>query len=107
MTNDSNLEPKVEPRTTWRLQSLKPATEAIQWGIAGGIYTVAKAGSQRLRGTDDWKNATVGGAVAGTAYALVDPTTRYDRRLVLKSTISGAFIALAGEVLHHIVKSYK
>ncbi|GAU17336.1 hypothetical protein TSUD_110530 [Trifolium subterraneum] len=39
--------------------------EGAYWGAIAGVYVGAEYGVERIRGTRDWKNAMIGGAVTG------------------------------------------
>ncbi|KAH9302508.1 hypothetical protein KI387_014091, partial [Taxus chinensis] len=67
--------------------------QAVQWGMVAGVYSGMKYGMQEARGVRDWKNAMVGGAVAGAALSLTEPNPRHDR--VVQAAITGGAIATA------------
>ncbi|GLJ22179.1 hypothetical protein SUGI_0416730 [Cryptomeria japonica] len=74
--------------------------QSLQWGLAAGVYSGAKFGLQEARGVRDWKNAVVGGALAGAALSLTEPNPRHDR--VMQAAITGAAVATAAELLRNL-----
>jgi hypothetical protein len=106
MFDHLNAKPKAISCIPWQLQSVRASHEALHYGVAGGVYTVVKAGSQRLRGVDDWKNAIIGGAVAGAVYGIMDSRSKNDYKKLLHHTVSGACIAIGGEILTNFANFY-
>ncbi|KAH7291133.1 hypothetical protein KP509_29G001900 [Ceratopteris richardii] len=89
-TNKHSLENSVQ----------RVGKEAMQWGLVAGAYSGVTYAMQEARGTHDWKNALLGGALTGAAVSLTDSNVNQDR--VLKGAITGAAIATAAEILRNL-----
>lgn len=74
--------------------------EAVQWGLVAGVYSGMTYAVQEARGTHDWKNALLGGALAGAALSLTEPNPRRDR--IVGGAITGGAIATAAEFLRNL-----
>jgi len=74
--------------------------QSLQWGLVAGVYSGTKYGMQEVRGVRDWKNALVGGAVAGAALSLTETNPRHDR--VMQAAMTGAALATAAELLRNL-----
>ncbi|KAJ0084185.1 hypothetical protein Patl1_30916 [Pistacia atlantica] len=68
-------------------------------GTVGGVYVGMEYGAERLRGTKDWKNAMVGGALTG---ALISAATNKSKDKVVIDAITGGAIATAAEFLSYL-----
>ncbi|XP_043701236.1 outer envelope pore protein 16, chloroplastic-like [Telopea speciosissima] len=77
----------------------KMCKEAAYWGTIAGVYVGMEYGMERVRGTRDWKNAMLGGAITG---ALISAATDNGKDKVVLSAISGAAIATAAEFLSYL-----
>ncbi|KAI5074813.1 hypothetical protein GOP47_0010774 [Adiantum capillus-veneris] len=89
-TNKHSLENMVQ----------RAGKEAVQWGLVAGVYSGMTYAMQEARGTHDWKNALLGGALTGAAFSLTESNVKQDS--VLRGAITGAAIATASEFLRHI-----
>ncbi|KAJ7537693.1 hypothetical protein O6H91_11G017400 [Diphasiastrum complanatum] len=75
--------------------------EAVQWGLAAGVYSGMTYGMREARGgVHDWKNALVGGALTGAALSLTEGNPRHDR--VICGAITGGAVAVAAEFLRNL-----
>lgn len=74
--------------------------EALQWGLAAGVYTGVTYSMQEARGISDWRNPLVGGAITGAALSLTETDPRLDR--VVQSAVTGSAIASAAEFLRNL-----
>ncbi|OVA05916.1 Mitochondrial inner membrane translocase subunit Tim17/Tim22/Tim23/peroxisomal protein PMP24 [Macleaya cordata] len=66
------------------------------WTVAG-VYVGMEYGMERIRGTRDWKNAMLGGAVTG---ALVSAASNNNREKIVMDAIAGGAIATAAEFIN-------
>eukprot|EP01018_Ginkgo_biloba_P033016 Gb_27744 [translate_table: standard] len=89
-TNKKSLENMVQ----------RMGKETVQWGLVAGLYSGMTYGLREARGVHDWKNALVGGALAGAALSLTEPNPRHDR--VVQAAITGGAIATAAEFLRNL-----
>ncbi|KAL8496901.1 hypothetical protein ACS0TY_020544 [Phlomoides rotata] len=74
--------------------------EGAYWGTVAGLYVGMEYGVEKVRGTRDWKNAMIGGALTG---ALVSAASNNNRDKIVMDAISGGAIATAAEFLNHLV----
>ncbi|KAG5566903.1 hypothetical protein RHGRI_002452 [Rhododendron griersonianum] len=82
------------------LQKLKKmCKEGAYWGTVAGVYVGMEYGMGRVRGTRDWKNATLGGALTG---ALVSAASNNNRDKIVVDAITGGAIATAAEFLNYL-----
>ncbi|KAI8573873.1 hypothetical protein RHMOL_Rhmol01G0309200 [Rhododendron molle] len=82
------------------LQKLKKmCKEGAYWGTVAGVYVGMEYGMGRVRGTRDWKNATLGGALTG---ALVSAASNNSRDKIVMDAITGGAIATAAEFLNYL-----
>ncbi|XP_042512110.1 outer envelope pore protein 16, chloroplastic-like [Macadamia integrifolia] len=77
----------------------KMCKEGAYWGTIAGLYVGMEYGMQRIRGTRDWKNAMLGGAVTG---AVVSAASNNGRDKFMVDAITGAAIATAAEFLNYL-----
>ncbi|XP_043689834.1 outer envelope pore protein 16, chloroplastic-like [Telopea speciosissima] len=77
----------------------KMCKEGAYWGTIAGVYVGMEYGVERIRGTRDWKNAMLGGAVSG---ALISAASNSSRDKVVVDAITGAAIATAAEFLNYL-----
>ncbi|VFQ76689.1 unnamed protein product [Cuscuta campestris] len=77
----------------------KMCREGAYWGTVAGVYAGMEYGVERIRGERDWKNAMVGGALAG---ALISAASSNNREKIVMDAITGGAIATAAEFLNHI-----
>ncbi|XP_068642338.1 outer envelope pore protein 16, chloroplastic [Aristolochia californica] len=73
--------------------------EGAYWGTVAGVYVGMEYGMERIRGTSDWKNAMIGGAITG---ALISAATNKNRDKVVVDAITGGAIATAAEFLNYL-----
>ncbi|KAI5322006.1 PREDICTED: outer [Prunus dulcis] len=77
----------------------KMCKEGAYWGTVAGVYVGAEYGLERVRGTRDWKNAMMGGALTG---ALVSAATNKGKDKVIVDAITGGAIATAVEFINYL-----
>ncbi|KAL6979190.1 Outer envelope pore protein 16, chloroplastic [Sarracenia purpurea var. burkii] len=77
----------------------KMCKEGAYWGTIAGVYVGMEYGMERIRGTRDWKNAMLGGALTG---ALVSAACNNNRDKIVMDTITGGAVATAAEFLNYI-----
>ncbi|XP_024028082.1 outer envelope pore protein 16, chloroplastic [Morus notabilis] len=77
----------------------KMCKEGAYWGTVAGLYVGMEYGIGRIRGTRDWKNAMIGGAVTG---ALVSIATQNNKDKVLTDAITGSAVATAAEFINYL-----
>ncbi|KAB8091461.1 hypothetical protein EE612_016945 [Oryza sativa] len=74
--------------------------ESLQWGLAAGLHSGLTYGLTEARGTHDWKNSVVAGALTGAAVALTSDRASHER--VVQCAIAGAALSTAANVLSGI-----
>ncbi|CAH9120493.1 unnamed protein product [Cuscuta epithymum] len=74
--------------------------ESMQWGFAAGMYSGITYGLREVRGTHDWRNSAVAGAITGAALALTAKDHSHEQ--VIQCAITGAAISTAANVLRGI-----
>ncbi|KAH7862326.1 hypothetical protein Vadar_003125 [Vaccinium darrowii] len=77
----------------------KMCKEGAYWGTVAGVYVGMEYGMARVRGTRDWKNAMLGGALTG---ALVSAASNSNRDKIVMDAIAGGAIATAAEILNSL-----
>ncbi|KAG0496368.1 hypothetical protein HPP92_000903 [Vanilla planifolia] len=75
--------------------------ESFQWGLVAGVYSGLTYGLKEARGTHDWKNSAVAGAITGAALALTLEDTSHEQ--VVQCAITGAAISSAANLLSGIL----
>ncbi|KAF7042372.1 hypothetical protein CFC21_052002 [Triticum aestivum] len=75
--------------------------ESFQWGLAAGMHSGLTYGLAEVRGTHDWKNSALAGAVTGAAVALTSDNASHEQ--VVQCAITGAALSAAANVLSDIV----
>ncbi|BAF11798.1 outer envelope pore protein 16-2, chloroplastic [Oryza sativa Japonica Group] len=75
--------------------------ESLQWGLAAGLHSGLTYGLTEARGTHDWKNSVVAGALTGAAVALTSDRASHER--VVQCAIAGAALSTAANVLSGIL----
>ncbi|KMZ68286.1 Outer envelope pore protein 16, chloroplastic [Zostera marina] len=73
--------------------------EGAYWGSIAGVYVGMEYGVERIRGTRDWKNAMIGGAITG---GLVSISTGKSKDAVFIDAITGAAIATAADFINQL-----
>lgn len=73
--------------------------EAAYWGTVAGVYVGMEYGAERIRGTRDWKNAMLGGALTG---AIMSSACKNSRDKIVVGAITGGAIATAAEFLNYL-----
>ncbi|XP_068657826.1 outer envelope pore protein 16-2, chloroplastic-like [Aristolochia californica] len=71
--------------------------EAIQWGLAAGMYSGLTYGLRDARGAHDWKNSAVAGAITGAALALTAEDASHEQ--IVQCAITGAALSTAANLL--------
>jgi len=74
--------------------------ESLQWGLAAGMYSGLTYGLKEARGTHDWKNSAMAGAITGAALALTSDDSSHEQ--IVQSAITGAAISTAANLLKGI-----
>ncbi|KAL3850675.1 hypothetical protein ACJIZ3_012557 [Penstemon smallii] len=77
----------------------KMCKEGAYWGAVAGLYVGMEYGAERIRGTRDWKNAMVGGALTG---AIVSAASKNKGDKIVADAIAGGAIATAAEFLSYL-----
>ncbi|KAJ1255416.1 hypothetical protein BS78_K241000 [Paspalum vaginatum] len=78
--------------------------EGAYWGTAAGVYVATESVVEEMRGCTDWKNAVIGGALAGALMSAAASAVRNDDvrsrgSKVVKDAIAGAAITAAAEFI--------
>ncbi|XP_073062140.1 outer envelope pore protein 16, chloroplastic [Primulina eburnea] len=73
--------------------------EGASWGAVAGVYVGMEYGVERVRGTKDWKNALISGAVTG---ALLSAASNRNRDKIVFDAIAGGAVATAAEFLNYL-----
>lgn len=81
------------------LQLKKMCKEGAYWGTVAGVYAGMEYGTERIRGTRDWKNAMIGGALTG---ALISAASNNNRDKIVMDAITGGAVATAAEFLNYL-----
>ncbi|GMY27894.1 outer envelope pore protein 16-2, chloroplastic [Fagus crenata] len=71
--------------------------ESLQWGLAAGVYSGLTYGLKEARGSHDWKNSAVAGAITGMALALTSEDSSHEQ--IVQCAITGAAISTAANLL--------
>lgn len=74
--------------------------ESLQWGLAAGVHSGLTYGLAGVRGTHDWRNSAVAGAITGAAVALTSEHASHEQ--VVQCAITGAALSTAANVLSGI-----
>ncbi|XP_072959121.1 outer envelope pore protein 16-2, chloroplastic-like [Typha angustifolia] len=74
--------------------------EAFQWGMAAGVYSGLTYGLREVRGSYDWKNSAVAGAITGATLALASDDASHEQ--VAQCAITGAALSTAANLLSGI-----
>ncbi|KAI3772335.1 hypothetical protein L6452_03518 [Arctium lappa] len=77
----------------------KMCKEGAYWGAVAGVYVGMEYGIERVRGTRDWKNAMIGGALTG---ALVSAVSSSKGDKIITDAITGGAIATAAEFINYL-----
>ncbi|KAK4764080.1 hypothetical protein SAY87_013518 [Trapa incisa] len=77
----------------------KMCKEGAYWGTAAGLYAGIEYGAVKVRGTRDWKNAMIGGAMTGL---VISAASSHDKDKVIMDAITGGAIATAAEFLNYL-----
>ncbi|KAJ7947645.1 outer envelope pore protein 16, chloroplastic [Quillaja saponaria] len=77
----------------------KMCKEGAYWGTVAGVYVGMEYGVERIRGSRDWKNAMIGGAMTG---ALISAATSNDKDRIMIDAITGGAVATAAEFLNYL-----
>ncbi|XP_038893818.1 outer envelope pore protein 16, chloroplastic [Benincasa hispida] len=77
----------------------KMCKEGAYWGTVAGVYVGMEYGVERVRGTRDWKNAMIGGALTG---ALVSAASNNNRDKIVIDAITGGAVATAAEFINYL-----
>ncbi|XAR57015.1 hypothetical protein NMG60_11025013 [Bertholletia excelsa] len=71
--------------------------ESLQWGLAAGMYSGLTYGLKEARGTHDWKNSAMAGAITGVVLSLTSEESSHEQ--IVQSAITGAAISTAANLL--------
>ncbi|XP_024967183.1 outer envelope pore protein 16, chloroplastic [Cynara cardunculus var. scolymus] len=77
----------------------KMCKEGAYWGTVAGVYVGMEYGIERVRGTRDWKNAMIGGALTG---ALISAVSSNKGDKIITDAITGGAVATAAEFLNYL-----
>ncbi|KAJ0567034.1 hypothetical protein HanIR_Chr06g0280191 [Helianthus annuus] len=77
----------------------KMCKEGAYWGTIAGVYVGMEYGVERVRGTRDWKNAMIGGALTG---ALVSAVGNNKGDKIIMDAITGGAVATAAEFISYL-----
>ncbi|CAK7331546.1 unnamed protein product [Dovyalis caffra] len=77
----------------------KMCKEGAYWGTVAGMYVGMEYGMERIRGTRDWKNAMLGGALTG---ALISAASNKHKDTVVMDAIAGGAIATAATFINYL-----
>ncbi|XP_010521840.1 PREDICTED: outer envelope pore protein 16, chloroplastic [Tarenaya hassleriana] len=72
--------------------------EGAYWGSIAGVYMGTEYGVECIRGTRDWKNAMIAGALTG---AIVTAASNKGKDKVVVNAITGGALATASQFLHY------
>ncbi|KAJ6964272.1 mitochondrial import inner membrane translocase subunit Tim17/Tim22/Tim23 family protein [Populus alba x Populus x berolinensis] len=78
----------------------KMCKEGAYWGTVAGMYVGMEYGMERIRGTHDWKNAMLGGALTG---ALMSAASNKNKDNIVIDAIAGGAIATASTFLNYLI----
>ncbi|KAF8725651.1 hypothetical protein HU200_020194 [Digitaria exilis] len=86
-------------------RSVSASTSMIgRTSTAAGVYVAMESTVEEIRGRTDWKNAVIGGALAGAVMSAATAGRRSHRDKVVKDAIAGAAIAAAVEFIGHRIR---
>ncbi|GLT67056.1 hypothetical protein SLA2020_393900 [Shorea laevis] len=77
----------------------KMCKEGAYWGTVAGVYVGMEYGVERARGTSDWKNAMIGGAITG---ALISAASNKSKDKVVIDAITGGALATASKFVNYL-----
>ncbi|KAK4780205.1 hypothetical protein SAY87_016311 [Trapa incisa] len=77
----------------------KMCKEGAYWGTVAGVYAGMERGVQRIRGTRDWKNAMIGGAMTGL---VISAASNNNKNFIIVDAITGGAIATAAEFINYL-----
>ncbi|XP_062084957.1 outer envelope pore protein 16, chloroplastic [Humulus lupulus] len=77
----------------------KMCKEGAYWGTVAGVYVGMDYGIERVRGTRDWKNAMMAGALTGAVASLAN---NQDKDKIFINAITGGAIATASEFINYL-----
>ncbi|GAA0152995.1 amino acid transporter [Lithospermum erythrorhizon] len=77
----------------------KMCKEGAYWGTVAGLYVGMEYGMERIRGTRDWKNAMIGGALTG---AIVSAASSKSGDKIVMDAIAGGAVATAAEFINYL-----
>ncbi|KAI3679871.1 hypothetical protein L2E82_50851 [Cichorium intybus] len=77
----------------------KMCKEGAYWGTVAGLYVGLEYGVGRARGTRDWKNAMIGGALTG---AIVSAASSNKGDKIVMDAITGGAVATAAEFINYL-----
>ncbi|XP_074270522.1 outer envelope pore protein 16, chloroplastic [Silene latifolia] len=77
----------------------KMCKEGAYWGAIAGTYVGMEYGVAKIRGTYDYKNAMIGGALTG---ALVSVVSKSKGDKIVVDAITGGAIATAVELINYL-----
>ncbi|KAI3514142.1 hypothetical protein L1887_12461 [Cichorium endivia] len=77
----------------------KMCKEGAYWGTVAGLYVGLEYGVERARGTRDWKNAMIGGALTG---AIVSAASSNKGDKIVMDAITGGAVATAAEFINYL-----
>lgn len=87
-------------KTSLEAMVMSTGKESFQWGLTAGIYSGVTYGLQEARGSHDWTNSAIAGAVTGAALALTSDDYSHDQ--IAQFAITGAALSTAANLLRGI-----
>ncbi|RLN40191.1 outer envelope pore protein 16-2, chloroplastic [Panicum miliaceum] len=79
---------------------IEPTHSVRLVGLAAGVHSGLTYGLTEVRGTHDWRNSAVAGAITGAAVALTSDRASHEQ--VVQCAIAGAALSTAANVLSGI-----
>ncbi|MQL41662.1 hypothetical protein EI012_27540, partial [Escherichia coli] len=73
--------------------------EGAYWGTVAGVYIGMEYGVESVRGSKDWTNAMLGGAITG---ALASAASKNKADRIAIDAITGAAVATAAEFINYL-----
>ncbi len=77
----------------------KMCKEGAYWGTVAGVYIGMEYGVESVRGSKDWTNAMLGGAITG---ALASAASKNKADRIAIDAITGAAVATAAEFINYL-----
>lgn len=78
----------------------KMCKEGAYWGTVAGVYVGLESGVEVIRGTRDWKNAMIGGALTG---AIVSAVSNKGKDKIVVDALTGGALATASKFMNYLL----